>query len=85
MGVEGGVVSLTNAGRTRDSGSGLCINRSDIPASCIDKDITSQISRSDLVSRLASQIASTGRRSPPRIRVPFGKEICTSIQITCNG
>ncbi len=50
MGVEGGVVSLTCAGRTRDLPSYQYHNRSDVPASCIDKGITSQIDRSDLVT-----------------------------------
>lgn len=51
MGVEGGVVSLTNAGRTRDSRSGLCINRSDVPAG-VNRRESYCINRSDLVTTL---------------------------------
>jgi hypothetical protein len=38
MGVDGGEVSLTNYGRTRDSRFRLIFNRSDVPASCIGRD-----------------------------------------------
>jgi hypothetical protein len=51
--VDGGEVSLTNYGRTRDLLSRLWFNRSDVPASCI--------------SRVSSLHISTGRGSPPKL------------------
>ena len=50
MEVDGGEVSLTNYGRTRDFLLRLWFNRSDVPASCTGRDFSPYLNRSGITS-----------------------------------
>jgi hypothetical protein len=50
--VDGGEVSLTNCGRTRDLLFWPLVRRSDVPASCSSREFSLHAKRSDLVTTL---------------------------------